>query len=247
MTALCIFAVTYVLISVQRIRFLDLDRPSAAMLGAVAMVVCGALTLREAYAAVESMRAKELESQLEEFKKGLASPDEKEKLHTIDAIGKSKNGKATSMVLSYLQSRNAELRAAACKALGELKSPGAVAGLGEVLKNKNETPEVQVLAANALGAIGDAKAVPYLLQDLFTVKDERPVFARIEALGKIRDRTAIEALLEVPGQIRGKPIKETKALVFKELEGLTGQKLGDINAWRTWWSKNKDAFKFPKE
>ncbi len=50
--AVTIFVVTYVLISVQKIRFLNLDRPSAAFSGAVLMVLCGVLTVDEAYRAI---------------------------------------------------------------------------------------------------------------------------------------------------------------------------------------------------
>jgi Na+/H+ antiporter NhaD/arsenite permease-like protein len=47
-----IFAFTYVLISLRRIPFLNLDRPSAALLGAVLMVVTGVMSLADAYAAI---------------------------------------------------------------------------------------------------------------------------------------------------------------------------------------------------
>jgi Na+/H+ antiporter NhaD/arsenite permease-like protein len=54
MTAgLVIFAATYVLIAVQRLPFVHLNRPAASLLGAVAMVVCGVLSLEQAYAAVD--------------------------------------------------------------------------------------------------------------------------------------------------------------------------------------------------
>src|SRR5881394_2156100 len=54
MTAgLIIFAATYVLIAVQRLPFVHLNRPAASLLGAVAMVVFGVLTLPQAYAAID--------------------------------------------------------------------------------------------------------------------------------------------------------------------------------------------------
>lgn len=52
--SLLIFAATYVLISLQKIRFLNLDRPSAALGGAVLMVACGVLTLRQGVAAISA-------------------------------------------------------------------------------------------------------------------------------------------------------------------------------------------------
>lgn len=49
-----VFAITYVLISARRLRWLGLDRPAGALLGAVACVVFGVLAPGEALAAVDS-------------------------------------------------------------------------------------------------------------------------------------------------------------------------------------------------
>jgi len=51
--ALIIFAATYFLIAVQRLPFVQLNRPAASLLGAVAMVAFGVLSLSEAYAAID--------------------------------------------------------------------------------------------------------------------------------------------------------------------------------------------------
>jgi Na+/H+ antiporter NhaD/arsenite permease-like protein len=50
---LTIFALTYLVVSGQRIPGLRLDRPSAALCGAVLMVLSGTLTAKEAYAAID--------------------------------------------------------------------------------------------------------------------------------------------------------------------------------------------------
>ncbi|MEP6494040.1 MAG: anion transporter [bacterium] len=50
---LVILIVTYLLIAVQQVPFLRLNRPAAALLGAVAMVTVGGLPLHDAYAAVD--------------------------------------------------------------------------------------------------------------------------------------------------------------------------------------------------
>lgn len=52
-TGLVIFAATYLLIAVQRLPFVRLNRPAASLLGAVAMVVFGVLPLVDAYAAID--------------------------------------------------------------------------------------------------------------------------------------------------------------------------------------------------
>src|SRR2546428_2543403 len=52
-TGLVIFAATYVLIAVQRLPFVHLNRPAASLLGAVGMVVFGVIPLPQAYAAID--------------------------------------------------------------------------------------------------------------------------------------------------------------------------------------------------
>ena len=51
--AIAIFCVTYLLISGRRLKVLPLNRPAAALLGAVLMVGCGVLTPQQAYHAVD--------------------------------------------------------------------------------------------------------------------------------------------------------------------------------------------------
>ncbi len=53
-TGIVVFALTYALISARRLRVLNLDRPAAAFLGAVASVVVGVLSPREALGAVDA-------------------------------------------------------------------------------------------------------------------------------------------------------------------------------------------------
>lgn len=52
-TRLIIFVLTYLLIAVQQIPGLRLNRPAASLLGAVAMIVIGGLSLDDAYAAID--------------------------------------------------------------------------------------------------------------------------------------------------------------------------------------------------
>jgi Na+/H+ antiporter NhaD/arsenite permease-like protein len=53
-TRLVILIATYLLIAVQQVPLLRLNRPAAALLGAVAMVTIGGLPLRDAYAAISA-------------------------------------------------------------------------------------------------------------------------------------------------------------------------------------------------
>ena len=51
--SLLIFLATYFFIAVQRVRWLHLNRPAAALLGAVGMVTLGGLPLADAYRAID--------------------------------------------------------------------------------------------------------------------------------------------------------------------------------------------------
>src|SRR6266481_5103873 len=51
--AIAIFCLTYLLISGRRLKILPLNRPAAALLGAVLMVACGIMTPEQAYRAVD--------------------------------------------------------------------------------------------------------------------------------------------------------------------------------------------------
>src|SRR5213596_2726929 len=53
LVAIAIFAVTYLLIGGRRLKVLPLNRPAAALLGSVLMVVCGVMTPPQAYRAVD--------------------------------------------------------------------------------------------------------------------------------------------------------------------------------------------------
>src|SRR5574339_1116036 len=51
--AIAIFALTYLLISGRRLKVLPLNRPAAALLGAVLMVACGVMTPERVYRSVD--------------------------------------------------------------------------------------------------------------------------------------------------------------------------------------------------
>lgn len=52
-SAVLIFVITYIIIGIQNIPRLHINRPAGALLGAVAMVLFGGLSLKEAYAAID--------------------------------------------------------------------------------------------------------------------------------------------------------------------------------------------------
>lgn len=85
------------------------------------------------------------------------------------------------------------VRLHAVEALGKMRVPDVVEDLLSVMFNDRDAA-VRVDAARALGEIGDARAVEFLLTAMKD-RDIRP--KAIEALGKIGDRRAVPALILV--------------------------------------------------
>ena len=52
-TAVVLFALAYLCLAGRPLPFLHIDRPAAALVGAVAMVAAGVLTLDQAFAAID--------------------------------------------------------------------------------------------------------------------------------------------------------------------------------------------------
>ncbi len=85
------------------------------------------------------------------------------------------------------------VRLHAVEALGKMRVSAVVEDLLSVLFNDRDTA-VRVDAARALGEIGDARAVEFLLNAMKD-RDIRP--KAIEALGRIGDRRAVPTLIQV--------------------------------------------------
>lgn len=85
------------------------------------------------------------------------------------------------------------VRLHAVEALGKMRAPDVVEDLLSVMFNDRDTA-VRVDAARALGEIGDARAVDFLITAM-NDRDVRP--KAIEALGKIGDRRAVPDLVQV--------------------------------------------------
>jgi HEAT repeat protein len=104
-------------------------------------------------------------------------------------IGKA----AVPSLLEALQSKEWLVKLHAIEALGKMRSPDTVEPLLFVLFNDPDQA-VRTDAVRALGDIGDARAVDFLLTALNDL-DVRPV--AVESLGKIGDRRVVPALIEI--------------------------------------------------
>jgi len=100
---------------------------------------------------------------------------------------------AVPCLLDALQSREWLVKLHAIEALGKMKASDTVEPLLFVLFNDPDTA-VRTDAVRALGDIGDARAVDFLLTALNDL-DVRPM--AVEALGKIGERRAVPALIDI--------------------------------------------------
>jgi len=98
---------------------------------------------------------------------------------------------ARTQMSKALTDRDAGVRQAAACGLGNLRESGAVDALNKLVVN--DLPHVRRESATALGLIGNAKAVPALLQSLRTGREEFLEHALIYALIEINDSVATKA------------------------------------------------------
>ncbi len=135
----------------------------------------------------------------------LQSTDPTVRLKAVEAIGQCKDKSAAEVVEQVLAKDNSdEVRAAAAKALGDLKDPESLQALTESLQ---DTFNVRVKAIIALGAIKNSNAVPMLMPLL---KDQSPEirYHSSQALAELGHKKAIHqiellAVDEVPMVARG--------------------------------------------
>lgn len=131
------------------------------------------------------------------------------RLHAVESLGKSKSPQAVEALLSVVfNDPDTAVREDAVRALGDIGAPQAVDFLYVVMKD----PRLRLFAVEALGRIGDRRAVPVLLDVLAgrnvpeagrmvsgcgdQWSEEMMVrAAAVRALGALGDETAVPALV----------------------------------------------------
>lgn len=122
-------------------------------------------------------------------------PDRAVRHYLAQALGRLGDDRALAALLLALKDRALMVREAAAAAISRYNSPAAFEVLLAALKEKEDERSwmVRRFAAEALGQLGDRRAVPALVEALRDTSDlVRPAVAR--ALGNMGDRSAIAAL-----------------------------------------------------
>ncbi|MBF0553402.1 MAG: HEAT repeat domain-containing protein [Nitrospirae bacterium] len=121
----------------------------------------------------------------------LYDKDDDMRKFALDLLGDIAVGAEADKILPALKDPNANVRAAACRALGLLKAEGAVAQIEEALKDEEW---VAFSALEALGEIGNAGAVK-AIDNVCKIGTSVLQFSAIETLGKIPSEHSKEAII----------------------------------------------------
>lgn len=142
-------------------------------------------------------------------------------------------------LLADLRSPDPDVRVAAADGLGQYAAyhadasmlPTAVPHLAEVLRG-DPVRGVRLAAAYSLGAIGDGRAVPVLIDVLGASGSDRGLQLVIaKALGKLGDPSAVPVLVNMlcHGESRCVSVAAAKALERISME----EALAAVNKWRS--------------
>jgi HEAT repeat protein len=96
--------------------------------------------------------------------------------------------------------RAVELNARILKTIGEIADPKSGAAVADYLK-RDARVAVQWKGAEALGRIGDPRAIP-VLRTMVLDSDAPVIYAAVEALGELGGEEALEALRRAPRRNR---------------------------------------------
>jgi HEAT repeat protein len=105
------------------------------------------------------------------------------RVEILDALGRLRNAAVWSAAAEELKREAPEVRVAAARCLGELRTTEASSAMSDAIANETST-DVKVALAEAAGKLGDAELVPELIARLADA-DPRVVRASADALSRI--------------------------------------------------------------
>ncbi len=124
-----------------------------------------------------------------------SEPDRAVRQALVKALGRLGDDRALEVLIETLKDRDMMVCHEAALALARFNSPAAFEGLLAALQRKDgpESWQSRRFAAQALGKLGDRRALPALIASLRDESDLVPP-AAAEALGELGDRQAVSAL-----------------------------------------------------
>ena len=129
--------------------------------------------------------------------KALKDEDKEVVRAAVEVLGDSGDGRAVKPILDILKARkDDDLTAEAIGALGCLKAGEAAEPLIAILADKKSPEDWRHRAADALGGIGDKRAVP-VLKGTLTEGDDYLKTASAESLAELGDEEGVKAVLRI--------------------------------------------------
>jgi HEAT repeat protein len=204
---------------------------------------------------------------LRDFHAGWAKASLPLKVAAVEKLAAVGGEDVAKALAARLTDPTALVRQSIAEALGRLRQPKAVGDLGDALAREIDDKDGSLPAilamCTALGAIGDAKAVPALTHGVFAGNDRAEnwlaiVEARLAAVGQIKDKASVDALIDLLGRAPttggrratgggrggGGGNSRVQRLVENPLRKLTRENHADADAWRDWWKTARAKFTF---
>lgn len=155
-----------------------------------------------------------------------------------------------------LKDEEEEVRRSAVSALGKIHEPRSVELLSAFVRDAERSYPVLEEVVDALGEIGDRRAVPVLLDVLQGPHDPARLKA-VSVLGALGDKRAVEpliALLETEEKRTSPAARESEenmespedtelnGAAVEALTAITKQDFAKAAEWRRWWTENREKF-----
>lgn len=206
----------------------------------------------DAKAAAEAAKAK-----VDELKAALKGKEEDPKIAAISACGDAPHASTAAALAPLLGDPSDNIRIAAAKALGRMKSlPEAAKALHGGIGANEEREKVITAIFTAIGEVNHPSSVA-VLKDWIShrmtkrdTSDSREINSAIEAMGSLKWKSCVSALIDlgkkniVANGARGghgmrwkQDVRYTRAL-----QRLTGESFEDMDGWDDWWKKNAGKF-----
>ncbi len=194
-----------------------------------------------------------LKALIKEFEKRYAKWSTPEKLAGTRKLAATRDEKAAEAIAKkVLKDKEIKVREEGAQILGRMGCRKAVPHLIKALKANEEELKVYGAIINALGDVGDPRAVPVLSGDFWNQKEGavgiKMAQLKIDALGQIRSKKSVDALINMLYKGEQGAMNRLSPNLVKSLQKLTGQEIGwDRARWKDWWKKNKGRLKLDED
>ncbi|MHC4473992.1 MAG: HEAT repeat domain-containing protein [Planctomycetota bacterium] len=185
-----------------------------------------------------------------EFEKAWRGWEEGKKIAEMQDLSETSHDLVSAAIAKKgLRDRSPEVRAQSAEALGVMKRENVVPALIAAMKKNEKEIDVYLGLIQALGEIGDPRAVDILSKDWWNQRigeyGVAAAKAKIRALGKIKHVTAVDALIDTFYVTKDEWVSYVKDELILSLRKLTRQDFRyDRKAWKAWWKKNRAKHEF---